>query len=506
MEANYTSRIGARGARFGISVRDIAARDIAAQAAALGWLDLLRAPISGDLRGSIGEDGSPGPVSASLRIGAGAVQPVEAVRPIPFEGARSYFTYDPADQVLRFDELSIDSAWGRGVAEGQAELIGVETGRLQALIGQVTLNGLQIDPPGLFGAPMRPGRAQADFRLDLDPFRLRLGQMTLAELGGGVHLSGALEARADGWALALDGQAGAITRDRLVELWPAALAPKPRAWVAENLLEGTLRDIDFSARLMPGQEPALHADFAYSETVIRYHRALPPITGAAGQTSFFNRRLVTTLSAGQVSADEGGVLDVAGSSFIIPDTAIKRAAPGIARITAEGPVTAILSVLNRPPISVLKGTPLPIDLAQGRARVAGTLSLPLKKGAQFPDFRFHFTGEIRDAQSAVLVPGHLLSAARLSLRGDHSGVEIAGDARIDALPVSLRWRQPLGVGVGRASRVEGRVELSPRLVETFDIGLPPGSVSGRGAADFTLDLAPGTAPALFSSSVAGDAA
>ncbi|WP_370304028.1 hypothetical protein [Pseudooceanicola sp.] len=55
-EANYTTRIGAPDAEFGISVRDVPAQDVAAQNVALNWLGVLRAPISGALRGSVDAD------------------------------------------------------------------------------------------------------------------------------------------------------------------------------------------------------------------------------------------------------------------------------------------------------------------------------------------------------------------------------------------------------------------------------------------------------------------
>ncbi|MFC3118412.1 hypothetical protein ACFOHS_09885 [Jhaorihella thermophila] len=52
----------------------------------------------------------------------------------------------------------------------------------------------------------------------------------------------------------------------------------------------------------------------------------------------------------------------------------------------------------------------------------------------------------------------------------------------------------------KKSRLEGEIELSPRLLQTFAVGLPPGSVSGKGKGRFQLDFAPGQPPALSLSS------
>lgn len=503
VEMNYTSRIGETEAEFGIVVADIAAADIAAQAVALAWLDVLRAPISGALRGSVDEDGALGPLSATLQIGAGVLQPTEATRPVPFNGAHSYFTYRPGEQVLVFDEVFVSSGWGTGVAEGRAYL-GIGSGGLDELIGQFSLSDITLNPDGLYEKPLRLPRATADFRLELTPFRLTLGQVNIAQPQGQMRLSGALSADPLGWALALDAETDHLTPERLVEIWPDRAAPKPRKWIDENLSGGSLRDIDIALRVKPGRKPDIYLDFAYADATIRFVKTLPPITGAHGQATLIGKRFVATATSGRIVADQGGAVEVGGTSFIIPDVAVKPNTPALVRVTGQGAVTAVMSLLNRPPLAVLKGTPLPVDMAQGTAQVSGTLTLPLKPRIRFDEFTFHLAGRVDAVQSAVLVPGQTVRAPSLQLIGDHTQIVLSGAGRIGEVPVQARWRQPLGGTQKRASQLQGQIELSPRLVETFGIGLPRNSVSGRGSGDFTLDLVPGAPPELrLSSDLAG---
>ncbi|MEM8655573.1 MAG: hypothetical protein AAGF36_12595, partial [Pseudomonadota bacterium] len=75
LEANYESRIGASAATFGVLVNDVAAGDIATLAPAFAWLEVLRAPISGAVRGVFGVDGTLAPINVALNIGAGVIQP-----------------------------------------------------------------------------------------------------------------------------------------------------------------------------------------------------------------------------------------------------------------------------------------------------------------------------------------------------------------------------------------------------------------------------------------------
>jgi Protein of unknown function len=491
VDLSYTSSIGSAKADINVLVQDVHAQDIATQSVALEWLDILRAPISGAFRASVDEAGELGPVSATLQIGEGVLQPRKSARPIPFSGARTYFTFAPDEQLLTFNELSVDSDWVSGVAEGNVFLGGVETGKLSTLIGQLTLTNMTLNPSGLYSDPLVLKEIAADFRLHLDPFKLDLGQMHITDQDHTILLDGMLTAGPEGWDVAVNGTADNLTTDRIVALWPERAVPKPRKWVAENLTNGTLNDVNFAFRLHPGQKPDVYLDFGYSDATIRFLKTMPPITGAVGQASLIRNRLVTTASAGQVIPQEGGPLDITGTSFIIPDVSIKKAAPGVVRLKAAGSVTAVMSLLNRPPLAVLKKTPLPVALAEGHVQLAGTLALPLKERAQFGEFEFHATGEITDVQSTVLVPDHLVRSPVLHIDLDQDGVVLAGTGKIDNIPIDVSWKQPLGGGKNQPSQLQGKVELSQELVETFNIGLPPGTLTGKGTGDFVLDLVPG---------------
>ena len=255
IEANYTSSIGSRAASFGISISDLASEDIAVQSVALAWLEVLRAPISGSLRGGINAEGVLQPVSATLQIGEGVVQPTNETRPIPFRHARTYFTYDPGAQVLRFDEMAVDSAWGMASGVGTAYLNGADRGELDSIEAQFRLSGLQVNPKDVYAEPLQLDAADLDFRLDLSPFRLRLGQMNIYHEDRNLHLRGDLAAAPEGWDLSVDGTLDRLTPQQLLHYWPEGLAVKPRKWVTENLRAGQVTDAELALRLRPDQPP-----------------------------------------------------------------------------------------------------------------------------------------------------------------------------------------------------------------------------------------------------------
>ncbi|MFY0312331.1 DUF3971 domain-containing protein [Leisingera sp. D0M16] len=496
VEASYTSEIGSPEAEFGVLVSDIASEDIALQSPALGWLGVLRAPISGSLRGGVRSDGALEPVQASLRIGEGVIQPEAQTRPVPISGARSYFTYDPAGQMLEFAELSVQSGWGSGVMQGQASLAGIQNGQLTGLTGQLRFTDLELNPRRLFETPVKFPGVDADFDLRLKPFRLRLGEMLVRDGDSRIHFDGEIGAGPEGWDYDLNGRVDQVTVQRVKELWPEALASKPREWVRDNLYEGLVRDVGFHIRGRGSGKPFISLDLAFEQAEVLFQKFMPPVRRAAGQISLYGNRFVVTASKGVVTADQGGDVDVTGTSFIIPDTTVRDGTPGIARINARGSATAALSLLNREPLKVMDKASLPVDLAEGQVEATGTLSLPLRKGVQPEEILYHYRGEARAVESSKLVPGHAAAAPLLKIEGNQGEVRISGSGSLSGVPLTASWGQQIGQGAPRDSRVEGTIELSAEAVSAFNLGLPRGSVFGSGRGRYTVDLTPGAPPQL----------
>ncbi|MEL6452002.1 MAG: hypothetical protein AAFQ19_12135 [Pseudomonadota bacterium] len=496
IEANYESVIGDAAASFGVAVADVDASDIATLAPPFAWLDVLRAPISGAMRGGVDSGGAVAPLNASLNIGAGVIQPTEATRPVPFDAARSYFTYDPDAQVITFDELSVESEWITARVEGQTVLGIGPTGGLDDLVGQFRASTLSANPADLYPEPVAFEAAEMDFRLTLDPFRLDVGQALFQDKGQALLARGSFEAAAEGWKYAADAQMDGVSPDRLLAIWPEPFVPRTRQWLLDNLLAGQLRDLDFVIRDAPGSPPTVYASFAYEDAIVRYVPTLPEIRAARGSASLLDNRFVVAVDAGQVTAPEGGVVDVAGSSFIIPDVRVKGGAPAVVRLAATGSVTSALSLLDQPPLNIMTKAGLSPDLAAGSLQLAGTLALPLRRGIKAADLDYSATGTARDVVSTDLIEGRSLAAETLRVAARSDSVVVSGAGTLDGVPFDAAWSQPIAA-TAQPSRVAGTLEVSPRTIEAFQLGLPDGLVSGQGSADFTVDLPLGGASPTF---------
>lgn len=503
LEMNYSSRIGETAAEFGVKVEDMPANDIAGQSPALAWLNALDAPISGALRAGVDDDGDLTALNATLRIGAGVLKPTEATRPVAFNAARTYFTYDPAEQRLVFDELFVDSDWMTARAEGQAKLVDLRDGWPSEILGQFRFGEISANPAGLYPDPVTLETVAADMRLRLDPFELTLGQMSLADRGQRLVMDGMATAGADGWNVKLDGRMDGIAPDRLLALWPERVKEKTRRWISENVRDVALSDIQFAVRSVPGHRPDVFLGFDFAGLETRFVKEVPPITGAAGHASLHDGKFVVHAREGRVPAAQGGAVDIAGTSFIVPDVRIKRG-PARVRLRTDGTITAALSLLDEEPFRFMQKAGRPVTLADGRAALTGRLDFLLKDKLQPEEVAFDVSGTLSEIRSEALVQDRVLRASSLDLTARNTGLEIRGAAQVGQVPVEGRWQTPLGPGRAGGGTVTGWIELSERFADEFRIGLPPGSISGAGRADMEISFDK-DAPARFtlSSDLAG---
>lgn len=497
VEANYRSEIGDTAAEFAVVVDQVPSSDIASQSPAFGWLDVLRAPISGALQGAVDSEGLLLPLNASLEIGTGVIQPSEGLKPIPLQAAQSFFTFDPKSQELQFSRLSVESGWISGQMEGRAELVGVRDGRLTELVGQLKFSDLKVNPLRLYPQPLSFAGVSADFRMELAPFRFQLGEMLVQRGETDVLLRGEARADASGWSYDLEGTATAVDVATVKEMWPPSAPPKPREWFITNVMEGDIHDAQLALRARAGEKPFVSLDLGFDQGVMQFNKNYPLLERIKGQLSIYGNRLVVTATEGWLTARQGGDVDLAGTSFIIPDMSMKgEDSLGILRAQAKGRALAALSLLNRQPLSVLDNAGLPVKLGSGVVEVTATASLPMVDQLNIADVDYHYSGVLRQVESEVLVPGYTLAADQLAISGDNHHVEISGPGTFGGVPVTARWRQEISPGNPVPGRVSGDIELSEASAIALNIGLPKGAVFGKGLAQFEVLLPPGKHPEL----------
>ena len=492
---SVVSQKATSAAHLRANVVNVAARDIAAQAPALAWLGVLDAPISGSLTTSLADDGQVGLLEGSLAIAAGALHPNAQSRPISFDRAALRLSYDPAIERISLDQLAIESKTLRLAATAQVYAKGVATGIPQEFLTQISVQNLKVDPEGLFAEPVSFSQGAADLRLRLDPFRIDVGQVSLIEDDRRLQADGVVAAGPEGWTMGLDLTLNQIAHDRLLALWPVSAVPKTRAWLANNVQEGLLSNVRAALRLVPAQEPRFTLGYEFADGDVRFLKTLPPIKRGTGYATIQGNTYTMVVDQGQVTPPKGGVIDMAGTVFSVLDILQKPAQAEI-NLKIRSSLTAALSLLDEKPFNFLTKAGRSVELGEGQAVLAATLRLPLIPKVQVQDVFYAVEGVLSNLSSDVLVPGKRITADRLTLTADPSGLVIAGAGRIEKLPFDARYRIGFTKKTKGTSQLSGQVELSKTTIDTFAMALPEEMVSGKGRGDFTIDFAKGQAPKL----------
>ncbi len=488
---SYTSPRGSRAAQIALNIDDAIASDIAAQSAGLTWLADVDAPLSAALRTTLDEEGALGPLNATLSIGRGVLQPNPATNPVSFEAAKAYLIYDPARDRISFSQIALETEWGQLTAIGDAYLREIRDGLPQALLGQFRLSDISMNPAAVYEKPLQLEQAVVDFRLRFAPFSVEVGQAVVIDGDTRMTAKGDVRATDAGWQVAVDAAINQIAPERVVRFWPASVKPGTRSWVSNNLTGGVLFDAEAALRIAPDVPSRFAAEFEFAGSEIRYLSRMPPITDSVGTLTIYDNALSVSLDAGRATPPQGGLMQLAGTSFTIPR--LGGAAPqAVLDLRIESTATAIMSVLNQPPFGFIDKANLPVALLDGRAKLAGEIAFPLQPRVAPDEIAFDIGADLAGVRSDILIPDRQIAASNIRVTANPDGITLAGPIRVGAVPTNITWTKAFNDALAGQSQLRGDVELSQRFLDEFGIKLPPGMVGGRGRADLSIDLQDGS--------------
>ena len=482
----------------GLSLTDARASLVAGQVPSLAWLGVLDAPISGALRFAITSGGEAANVFGALDLGAGALAPVAGSEPLPFNSARAYFQYDAPAEKLTFDEVRVVSDLVTAVASGTAYLQDQTNGVPETLLGQFAISALLIDPPGAFDVPIEIRDAGIDFRMEIDPFAIDIGQLygrpqplgNNAAVAPMVRSDGRVASNMDGWSVALNLEGDRTDVATALSLWPLTALRPTRDWLVNNLDGGTLENGRAAVRISPNQKPIVQGGFDFSDATVHYLRPMEPIKNGVGVASVEGAAFALALSSGAVLAPQGGAINAGGSTLWVGPKG-GRALLSL-DLKSDSTITAGLALLNQKPLEILKGGALPVTFADGRADVDVRLDVPLVKDRMSDPIIFEAEGVLTNVTSDALVAGRRLSADQLNIKVSPQSIEINGKSNADGVSLSGVWQQPIGKPqegvVASQPSLRAVIDLTGDALAEFGIVLPDGLFVGATQADIEVAL------------------
>ena len=478
---------------LGAQVTNMPAADIALQSPVLSLLGVLDAPISGAVRTEFGSNGELMSLAGTLDIAQGALRPTEDVPPVEFDSARAYFNFDSEQERIQLSEVAFSGMSGEVLATGHVYLRDPDGAWPRSFLGQFRIERLAYSGD-IFQAPLSFEDVRMDARLRLDPFSVELAQLVVDNEGIPLRASGSVSIRNGHWLATIDAKTERVATRRVLELWPTALAPKTRGWMAGNVKGGVLHNASAAVRYETGEPtPEYSLSFEVEDGTARVLSGMPTLDDVGALATIRDNAFVLAMDQGGMTVGTGDRLDLSGSVFRVADLRAKPA-QGVIEIDVTGSLTAVLTALNNRPLRVMERASQPPHIAHANAEARAVVRLPLIDGLRQDDVTYRVDARIRNVHSELLVADRVFASPELVLAANESGIGVVGSATLDDVPLTASWRQPFGAGASDGGRIKGTVALSPDAAAAFGVPLPPTSISGSAVAQFDLAL-PLTGPA-----------
>ena len=487
VEFNYSSQIGENEAELGIAITNMPSSEISRQFPALAWMKPLNAPLSGSLRASVDSGILMKSFSGRINFDAGFLKPADSAEPIPFNSIESYFSYNSDNQVVIFDEVSVDGDHLKASGDGKLYLIGMEKGWPDEIQAQIKLNEIIVHQSDLYDDPVELESASMDLKLDLDPFTVTLGELSIVDSREVLVMSGAFGIADEGWSIKLDGRMSGIASERALSLWPKGFIVNAKKWISQNVKQAELGNIRFSLRAGPDEKPDIHIGFDYGNLHAKVIKAFPMIKQASGHAELFDKRFVIFADKGHMNVAAGGRINIEGTSFEISNTDL-RFPPSRVNLATSSNITAALELLDSKPLNLLSKAGFTTSLATGDAKVNGSLDFILRKNVLFKDIAFSVKSSLSDVLSNEIAKDKVIAAKHLDLKVDNKSIAIAGKGKIGMIPFEGKWNMSTKDNRDGESHFEGWVELSQQFAEEFNITLDPIEISGNGRSWIHIDM------------------
>jgi hypothetical protein len=370
---------------------------------------------------------------------------------------------------------------------------------VSAQAGTIELPELGVGP-----LPVAAIAVQGELAADLEG--LVIGRLSFS--ANGARLSGHGEAtwRNGEPTLDLDLEAENVAAGDLERYWPPREGREARKWVTENITGGVVPKARATLRFGPGElgqkplpEHTLDGEFVFQDLTLRYLDTMPPLVGVDGRATFTGQRMdfeVATGHVGDLVVDQGSVV-ITGIGIKGRDTTQLEIATRV-----SGPVGQALALIDRPPLGFASDVGIEPEAATGRVTTDLQIGMPLHRELGPSDVRVTAQASIEDGALAGRPIN--MSDGQLTLSIDNEGMDLAGDAIIEQVPLKLDLRENFGdAAFERRYRIEGTPDLAS--LERLGLDLPiaaNGSVGvdatiTEGAGGHEVELALDLAPAVI---------
>ena len=334
--------------------------------------------------------------------------------------------------------------------------------------------GGEVAMPAVFPAPVEVRRLAAAGSVDDTLSRLDLDSFVMETAGPRFSLAGEIWESDAGIGVRGEFQARDMPFDSLGDYWPESLIPPGRAWIVENVTEGTITRFDATLDLEPGalEHGRFSADaaigtLAFENANVHFLRPMPAVSGVNGTGRFTPNELALAMSGGSVAG-----IDASRGTALL--SGITGDDPRMSTmIEAEGAATDALRLLDHPRLALVSKAGLRPEQVGGRVSTLFSVALPLDKSIEPEQVSVSAVARVQDARMDEIAGVVDLTEGALRLGVDNAGLEVRGPARLQGMPATILWQERFGADAPFARRYEVSTTVTPEGLAALGLDLAP---------------------------------
>ena len=427
------------------SLRDLVPSALGQVLPEFGWLQTLNLPVSGDASVEVSTSGILKSATLALELGRGEIILPALQAPLALEAGLMQISYDAGRRVFTLSPSTLK--WGGSHMTVTGDMSGVPGAGGQPewrFALKSTAGSLAVDDAGTGLVPIDQWTASG--RLVPHQGLLELTALDLSAGGGHVALQGEMTAGGGPSSAKLSGQISPMPLPVLKSLWPSAVAPVARAWVAEHIVggnpgAGTLSLT--SGRYLEGLEQsatqnqsrlsfALEASALQIKTTdklrpIDVPRALVRLENDALEIAMPDASVETP--SGKKIAFKGGRFTVAGLGKAMPEAGLQ--------VKSQTALAPVIEILVKAGVLPKMAGDVPVDALDGKADAQVDIKFPLVANLGAGSVTATGKVQLSDLKCKQKIKGLDVTGGSIAIEASETSIQAKGDVLVNGVQMKL---------------------------------------------------------------------
>ena len=434
--------------QLALSVQGLVPRGLARTLPSLAVLESFDMPVWGEakldlsssgeiLSGNIVVDAAPGELNV----------PWLGAQPQKIDGAHLELSYDSKDK--RFNVSPSVLVWGDSRVQFTGEVRQAPRTSADApatwIYGFKSAGGwIAAEPPATQRLNIDDWSAQGLMvpergRVVLRQFRLKAGGTEVTAEGDITDIGGAMKAK-------LEGRLGAMSSATFRALWPASLAPQSRAWVSRNLLRGQLQGGNFRYVSGYGPETSTTGDRASltleaANVAFNLIEGWPALDVPRALVRLDGHSFELSVPDGSIASQDGRKLALKGSLNVNMN---EHPAAGQVSLRAQGPVSLVNELFDRPPFRAEGEPALLSEKLDGRVDAQVTMFVPFSDDLKSGDIRAEGRVRVLDGRMKAPTGNYDITSANITIDLARTSADARGELLVNGVVAKAAWQHVFG--------------------------------------------------------------